>query len=62
MNKVQIADFANNAHKAYLGRVRAYEEQQKHEGEERRLWLQAVFFGVILVIGMLIVGWCEGNL
>lgn len=62
MKQVQIADFANNAHSAYLGRVRTHEEQLKHEEEERRLKQQAVFFGVILVVGMLIVGWAQGNL
>lgn len=62
MKRVEIASFANNAHRAYEGRVRAYEEQQRHEATERRLTQQAVFFGVLLVIGMLIVGWAQGNL
>lgn len=62
MKQVQIADFANNAHNAYLGRVRVAEKIEKHEANERRLKQQAVFFGVLLVIGMLIVGWAQGNL
>lgn len=62
MKQVQIADFANNAHNAYLGRVQMVEQMERHEANERRLKQQAVFFGVMLVIGMLIVGWAQGNL
>ena len=62
MKQVQIPDFANNAHNAYLGRVRKAEQTERNEANERRLTQQAVFFGVLLVGGMLIVGWAQGNL